>query len=73
MKVEISDMVDQRVFHVYIEKTLTQGAITESIDMARTEIAKKIWEENADKIMAQMDLKGLAALVAIEASRALRK
>lgn len=73
MKVETFETAESKVFHVYIEKSLTAGAIADSIDMARKEIAKKIWEENSDKIMAQMDLRGLANLIAIEASEALKR
>jgi hypothetical protein len=39
----------------------------------KEEIAKKFWEENQTQIMAKMDLTGLANLIAIEASGALKK
>lgn len=71
MTVAIETSSDGMMIRVYIEKKLTFDAIAESIDMAKQEIAKKIWEENQDKIMAGMDLKGLANLVAIYASKRL--
>lgn len=70
-RIEVSDTQTDKMITVWIEKKLTLDAIAESVEMAKKEIAKKIWDENADKIMAQMDLKGLAALVAVYASKKL--
>ena len=71
-RIEISETIDEKMITVWIEKQLTFDAIAESVEMAKKEIAKKIWDENHDKIMAEMNLTGLANLIAIHASKALK-
>lgn len=58
----------EMAYQVLIDQ-LTQGSVMEAIALAKQEIAKKIWEENQDKIMASMDLKGLANLIAVFAAK----
>lgn len=62
----------ENILQIYVDEKMGIDAIHQSIQLAKDEIAKKIWEENADKIMAQMDLKGLANLIAAHAAKTLR-
>lgn len=56
----------------YIEKSVIE-AITKKADEAVDKLVEKFWIEHQDKIMAKIDLTGLANLIAIHASGALKK
>lgn len=55
------------------ERKLVLESLEKAMELAKIEIARNVWEENKTQIMARMDLRGLASLIAIEASKELKK
>lgn len=53
----------------WTEKVFSIDIFAEIISQAKVEIAKKVWEEHSTEIMAKMDLKGLANLIAVQAAK----
>ena len=52
-----------------VNEVFEKALLIETIAQAKYEIAKKVWEANEDKIMASMDIKGLANMIAVFASK----
>lgn len=50
-------------------KFVEGAALISAIELAKNEIAKLYWEQHKTEIMAQMDLKGMASLIAVYAAR----
>lgn len=50
-------------------KAVEKSALLEAIDLAKHELAKMIWEKNKTQIMAEMNIEGLASLIAVYAAK----
>jgi len=72
-RIEMANSVDGKMITVWISDQLIEGSMTVAVELAKKDIAKMIWEENKTQIMAKMDLTGLANLIAIHASDALKE
>lgn len=77
MSAEITTLADGRtMITAWIDHKLSHEAlldtIADTIKEAKGLIAERFWKENEAAIMAKMDMQGLANLIALHASEALK-